>query len=109
MGVFRISRRAERDLLSIGEYTLRTWGEAQTARYIDELENCCERLADNAELGRRCDEIRPGLRRLEHGLHVVLYRKVRDGILILRFLHQRMLPSKHISGRSGGEKRRGFC
>jgi hypothetical protein len=28
---FRFSRRAEADLLSIGEYTLRKWGETQAA------------------------------------------------------------------------------
>ena len=107
MAVLRVSRRAERDLLGIAECTLRTWGEAQVTRYLDELENCCRTLADNPELGRRCDEIRPGLRRLEHGLHVVFYRRERGGILVSRFLHQRMLPRRHISSRSGGEKRRG--
>jgi len=44
---FRFSRRAEADLLSIGEYTLRTWGKAQAARYIGELEMCCQTMADN--------------------------------------------------------------
>jgi plasmid stabilization system protein ParE len=34
---FRLSRLAEADLLSIGVYTVRTWGEAQTIPYIDEL------------------------------------------------------------------------
>ena len=67
MAAFRFSRRAEADLLSIGRYTLRTWGEAQAARYVGELEVCCQTLSDNPALGRLCDEIRPGLRRLEHG------------------------------------------
>jgi plasmid stabilization system protein ParE len=47
---FRFSRRAEADLLSIADYTLREWGKAQTARYIDELEDCCQMLADNPAL-----------------------------------------------------------
>ena len=47
MAAFRLSRHAEADLLRIGEYTLRTWGPARTVRYIDELEACCQRLADN--------------------------------------------------------------
>lgn len=34
---FRFSRRAETDLLSVAAYTLRTWGEDQTIRYIDDL------------------------------------------------------------------------
>ena len=47
MAAFRFSRRAEADLLSIADYTLRTWGEAQADRYIGELETCCQMLADN--------------------------------------------------------------
>jgi len=35
-----------------------------------------------------------GLRRFEHGKHVVFYRIVAGGILIVRVLHQRMMPVK---------------
>jgi toxin ParE1/3/4 len=98
VAAFRFSRRAEADLLEIGEYTLRTWGKAQTARYIAELEIVCQTLADNPALGRPCDHVRPGLRRMEHGKHVVFYRQGRTGILIFRILHQRMLPEMHDTG-----------
>ena len=67
MGAIRFSIRAEADLLSIGAYTLSTWGEAQTIRYIDELEACCRMLADRPAVGRSCDHVRPGLRRMESG------------------------------------------
>ncbi len=79
----------------IGDYTLHTWGQIQAARYIGELEVCCQRLADNPALGRPFDEVRPGLRRLEHGKHVVFYHQERGGILVSRILHQRMLPDRH--------------
>jgi len=91
---FRFSRRAEADLCDIGLHTLRSWGEAQTDRYLSKLEDCCQLLADNPALGRLCDEIRPGLRRMEQGKHVVFYREEPGGILISRILHQRMLPEK---------------
>jgi toxin ParE1/3/4 len=51
-------------------------------------------LAANPALGRACSEIRPGLRRLEHGRHVVFYRQDAAGILVSRILHQRMLPER---------------
>ena len=95
MGAFRLSRRAEADLLSIGIYTLRTWGEAQTIRYIDELEQCCRDLADNPISGRACDHIRPGLYRREIGKHVVFFRREFSGIMVSRILHERMLPERH--------------
>jgi plasmid stabilization system protein ParE len=67
---FRFSRRAEADLLSIGQYTLQKWGETQAARYLGELEDCCQ--------------------------HVLFYRQESRGILISRILHQRMLPERHV-------------
>jgi toxin ParE1/3/4 len=95
VAAFRFSRRAEADLLSIGDYTLRTWGIKQAAFYLHELEHCCQMLADNPALGRHCDEVRPGLRRFEQGKHVVFYRRERRDILISRILHERMLPDRH--------------
>jgi len=82
-------------LLSIADYTLRKWGKAQVIRYIDELEVRCQTLAENPASGRLCEDVRPGLRRHEHGRHVVFYRQERGGILISRILHQRMLPERH--------------
>ena len=71
-------------------------GEIQTERYIRQLEDCCQRLSDNLALGRQCDEIRPGLRRMKQGKHVVFYREEPGGILICRIMHQRMLPEKQV-------------
>ena len=98
-------------MLGIGKYTLRTWGKTQTTRYIRELEVFCQTLADNPALGRTCDDVRPGLRRLEHGKHVVFYRQDLTGILVSRILHQSMLPDRHDVGnqsedlKSGGRVR----
>jgi toxin ParE1/3/4 len=80
--------------MDIDAYTLHAWGEDQTIRYIDGLETCCQQLADNPELGRPCDHIRPGLRRMEHARHVVFYRIEAGGIVVSRILHQRMLPER---------------
>ena len=103
MALFRFSRRAEADLLAIGAYTLRTWGEEQAVRYLDGLDACCQGLADNPALGRACDRIRSGLRRMEHGRHVVFYRQVAGGILVSRISHQRMLPERqNIGGEDDG-------
>ena len=95
MATFRFSSRTEADLLEIGAYTLHKWGEDQTIRYIDDLETCCQQLADNPELGRSCDDIRPGLRRMKQGQHVVFYRQEPGGILVSRILHKSMLPERH--------------
>jgi toxin ParE1/3/4 len=95
VAVYRFSRRAEADLLGIAAYTLQTWGEEQALRYLDELEACCRMLADNPALGRGCEEVRAGLRRMECGRHVVFYREAGGGIRVSRILHGRMLPERH--------------
>jgi toxin ParE1/3/4 len=92
--VFHLSLLAESDLLEIASYTLRTWGGDQAARYINDLADCCQMLADHPEVGRACDEIRSGLRRIERGRHVIFYRRREEGVLVSRILHQRMLPGR---------------
>lgn len=95
MAKFLLSRLAEADLANIGAYTLRTWGEDQTGRYLDDLETCCQRLADNPLSGRPCGRVRADLRRMEHGRHIVFFRRVVGGILVSPILHERMLPERH--------------
>jgi len=94
MAAYRLSRLAEADLLDIATRTLHTWGQDQAIGYVDDLEACCRKLANNPELGRACDHVRPGLRRMEHGRHVLFYRIEAKGILVSRILHQRMLPER---------------
>lgn len=95
MALARFSRRAEADLLSIARYTMQQWGSAQVVRYLDDLEACCQALADNPGIGHSCDGIRPGLQRFEHASHVVFYRVEAGGILVSRVLHGHMLPQRH--------------
>jgi len=91
---YRLARLTELDLRSIIRYTMKTWGTDQARRYSRGLLDCFELLAKNPSLGRRCDAIRHGLQRFEFGKHVVFYLSQPDGILIVRVLHQRMLPAK---------------
>jgi toxin ParE1/3/4 len=93
---FRLTVRAELDLLDIADYTLQTWGVEQSVRYLDRLEERCHFLAERPQLGQRCDHIRPGLRRSKQDKHVIFYRYEGDDILIVRILHHRMLPGLHL-------------
>jgi len=47
-------------------------------------------------MGRACDKVETGYRRMEHGRHVIFYRRKEDGIFLGRVLHQRMLPRRHV-------------
>jgi toxin ParE1/3/4 len=92
MASYRFSKLARLDLIEIGDYTLDHWGADQALRYLDSLERCFDLIAANAEIGRTCDRVRKGYRRIEHEKHVVFYRNDHAGILIVRILHQRVLP-----------------
>lgn len=84
-------------MLAIGDYTRRTWSMKQCARYLDQLERCCRQLADNPKLGRAYAEVGQGYRRLEQGKHVVFFRQLdEETILVVRILHERMLPDLHL-------------
>lgn len=96
MATVSFSRSAKADLLSIGAYTLETWGAVQAERYLDSLEGCAKLLAGNPLLGRPCGRIRTGLYRFETGRHVFFYRRQEDGIFVSRILHQSMLPEDQL-------------
>jgi len=92
---YELSQRARTDLSAIGRFTKKKWGEAQTERYLAQLERDFELLASNPRLGRAAGAKSAGARRFESGSHVVFYEMTDTGILIGRILHKRMLPKKH--------------
>jgi toxin ParE1/3/4 len=93
---YRQSKLAEKDLEAIIDYTTDRWGEAQAVRYIKDLRDRFQQIADTPLLGRACHRIRPGYRRIEQGSHVIFYRQDAGSIVVSRVLHQRMLPRRHI-------------
>ena len=88
--------RAQADLLGIITYTLKMWGEDQAAHYLEEMEDCCARLATNPGLGRIWKRNGVSFHRREQGGHVIFCRPHDGGIKVFRILHQRMLPKLHI-------------
>ncbi len=99
MSSFHLTGQAKEDLKSIGRYTQETWGREQRNKYLAALDKCFHRLAETPGLGRACDEIREGYRRLYEGRHVIFYHPVADGIEIVRVLHGSMDIESHLSGR----------
>lgn len=91
---FVVSADAQADIDLIAAYTTETWGMQQTDRYLGQLEDSFQLLAENPRMGRPCDAISSGLRRHEQGKHVIYYRLKPDGIRIIRVLHQQMIPAR---------------
>jgi toxin ParE1/3/4 len=87
---------AEVDLDHIAAFTKANWGWRQTHKYLAQLEDGISLIAQNPSIGRLCAEIRAGVCRFEIGHHVIFYTARDRGILIIRILHENMLPSKYI-------------
>ena len=89
----RLSLEAENDIDLIAAYTVATWGSRQASRYLDKLEDAFNLLAKNPSIGSSCETLYAGLHRFEVGSHVAFYLVEGHGVLIVRILHQSMLPA----------------
>lgn len=90
------TEEAENDLFEIGIYTWTEWGEEQFAKYMALLRATCEDIIPRKHRLARSVPKRPGLLRWRCERHVIYFRKVDDGFVIVRILHDRMLPSMHL-------------
>jgi len=96
MASYVLSREADRDIEDIAENSTARWGAARAKAYILELHATFERLAAFPSLGRSTSHLRAGYRRMEATRQVVFYQIIEDDILVVRVLHQSMLPDLHL-------------
>ena len=96
MAEYRLSPAAQRDLDAVFDYTVAHWGLAQAVRYAERIETACADLADAPQQGQGCASIRPGYRRRSVEQHVIYFRPTDYGIAVVRILHQRMDPARHL-------------
>ncbi len=85
---FRLSVRAERDLITVYAYTEETFGVYQAEAYHAGLERTFDLLANFPRIGRIEAEMAPGIRRFRFQSHNVFYSEEHDFVLIRAVLHQ---------------------
>jgi toxin ParE1/3/4 len=93
---YKLSKKAEHDLINIWNYTLDNWGETQADNYVQSLKSAVELLIENPELGKSRDGIRTGYRSYNLGKHVIFYCSCNYGIRVVRILHQSMDVGRHL-------------
>ena len=96
MNRYRLTPAAQRDLSSIWDFTEERWDIRQAETCIAEIRAAIERVADDPRRGRACDEIRKGYRRYGIGGHLLFYVESAEGVDVIRILHQRMDPTRHL-------------
>ena len=95
---YKKSKRADRDIIEITTHSLADFGEQQTIKYMDDLSNRLQWLADNPERGHLFTHRKTGQEYFYYNQvsHVVFYRQRKNDIFVVRILHKRMLPEKHL-------------
>ena len=96
MKAYRLTPAAQRDLSEIWDFTEEHWDLDQAEKYIAEIRAAIERVAVDPDRGRACDDIREGYRRYGIGSHLVFFVGTADTVDIVRILHQRMDPTRHL-------------
>lgn len=93
---FELSQEALSDLTGIADFTLERWGKEQARAYIDALQGRLTELAHQPLLGRRRGELTPDLLCFPFESHVIFYLRTDFGIAVVRILHKRQDPFRHI-------------
>ena len=87
---------AENDLEQIWLYTLQEWGMAQADKYLRALISRFSWLAENAQIGKRRDDVKQGYYCFPEGSHVIFYTLTSYGIDIIGIPHQCMDVIGHL-------------
>lgn len=87
---------ARSDLSSIWDFTAERWDAAQADTYVHELVAAAQRVAEQPQRGHPADHIRPGYRRYSIGSHLLFFLVAEGEVTIVRILHQRMDPTRHL-------------
>lgn len=96
MARFELAQRAQADLQAIADYTIERWGVAQTQKYLQALETRMLQLAERPLLGHQRSDLAEGVLCFPIESHVIYYARAGFGIFVLRVLHKRQDPHRHL-------------
>jgi toxin ParE1/3/4 len=91
-----IAPAAKNDLKDIYQYGLRQWGQAQSESYLVAIKNQFWLLTEQPLIGAERPELLPNTRSLPIDSHTLFYRLNANRVEILRVLHGRQDPQRHL-------------
>ena len=94
---------AQTDLKEIHQYGLRQWGQAQSNSYLETIKNQLWSLTEQPLIGTDRPALLPGIRSLTIESHILFYRVTAERVEIIRILHGRHDPKRHLKYVPGGE------
>lgn len=96
MPAYRLTPDAQSDLISIRQYTVQQWGEAQSQAYISELRQTIRLIAATPSLGKGRPDVGKGVLSFPYSSHVIYYLVHDKQLVVCGVLHKRMLPERHL-------------
>jgi toxin ParE1/3/4 len=87
---------ADEDLRLLLADSFANWGEVQQAAYAERLSIAMGQILSHPHLGRSRDDLQPELRSLLAGHHLIYYLVDERTITVIRILHAKMDPARHL-------------
>jgi toxin ParE1/3/4 len=91
-----IAPAAKTDLKDIYQYGLRQWGQTQSESYLENIKEQLWMLTEQPLIGVDRSELLHCTRSLPVESHILFYRVTPDTIEIIRVLHGRQDPQRHL-------------
>ncbi len=91
-----LSPAAIRDLQSIADYTIHTWGAEQEILYLNGLWRKLEEIQSRPEIFRHRNDLAIDCRSARHEKHVIFFAVEEDSIQVIRILHGAMDFGSHL-------------
>ena len=91
-----IAAAARTDLKDIYQYGLHQWGQTRSDSYLDTLKSQLWSLTEQPNMGSERPELLSGMRSLPIESHVLFYRVTANRVEIIRVLHGRQDPARHL-------------
>lgn len=92
----RFAAAAASDVQRIANYSRRRWGARVAARYLTGLSAAVVLIQRAPSIGSNYGEILEGIRRYRFRSHTIYYLVLPDSLRIVRILHVRMSPKRHL-------------
>jgi toxin ParE1/3/4 len=91
-----IAPAAKNDLKDIYQYGMRQWGQAKSESYLAIIKNQFWLLTQQPLMGTERPELLPDTRSLPVESHTLFYRVTAKRVEIIRVLHGRQDPQRHL-------------
>ncbi|MEM6432367.1 MAG: type II toxin-antitoxin system RelE/ParE family toxin [Cyanobacteria bacterium P01_D01_bin.115] len=82
--ICRITPRASQDIEAIADYLATKSNLASAESFLSGLDATLKRIAQFPQIGRKRDELYPGLRSLPYKQYLIFYRLLDDAIEVFR-------------------------